>query len=71
MRNVRYDPKIPTVPSGLPKITQKEMDEAIRAAARPNAVEEMLADAPGHQDYLLSDGSRLRIYRYTGMVVKL
>lgn len=71
MKKHHSDPKIPTVPSGIPKLSQEQLDDMIRAAARPNAVEKMLTDALGWQDYLLSDGSRLRVFGYTGTVVKL
>jgi hypothetical protein len=76
MKKVKYDPKLMTLDGagrlskGLPKLTQKQLDAAIRKAKGKHAVQGMLADTPGWQDYFLDDGTVLRVFKYTGTVVK-
>lgn len=75
MKKVKYDPNLTTIPGGerqhgLPKLTQKQLDKAIRKAKGRHAVEAMIADKPGWQDYVLDNGTVLRVFKYTGTVVK-
>ena len=55
----------------LHKLTQKQLDAAIRKARGKHAVEALIDDVQGWQTYRLDDGTLLRVYRYTGTVVKL
>lgn len=77
MKRVRFDPALPTVDGagrmseGLPKLTQKQLDAAIRKAKGRHAVEQMISDTPGWQDYLLDDRRVLRVYKYTGTVIEV
>lgn len=68
MKKVKYDPKLLTLPGGerqgLPKLTQKQLDAAIRKAKGKHAVVAMIADTKGWQDYVLDDGTVLQIHRH-------
>jgi hypothetical protein len=76
MKKVKYDKNLPTLDGagrmtgGLPKLTQKQLDKAIRKARGKHAVRDMIADTKGWQDYVLDDGTVLRVFKYTGTVVK-
>lgn len=70
MKRVKYDPKLPTLPSGARQVplTQKQLDALIRKAKGDHAVEELLQDTAARQDYVLDNGSVLRINKFTGVV---
>ena len=74
MKKVKYNPKLLTISGGerqgLPKLTQAKLDKAVRNAKGKHAVQEMIADTKGWQDYVLDDGTVLRVFKYTGTVVK-
>ena len=55
----------------LPKLTQKQLDAAIRKAKGKHAVEQMISNTRGYQDYLLDDRRVLRVYKYTGTVIEM
>ena len=56
---------------GLRKLTQRQLDTAIRKAKGKHAVEELVEDTPGWQIFLLDDGSRLQVFKFTGTVFRL
>lgn len=77
MKKVKYDPTMATLDGagrmskGLLKLTQAQLDKAIRKAKGRHAVERMISDTPGWQDYLIDDRRVLRVYKYTGTVIEV
>ncbi len=68
---VKFDPKLPTLEGGSMHskkkgLTQEQLDDAVRKAAAPSAVEEMVEETLTKQVYSLSDGSLLTIVKATG-----
>lgn len=76
MKKVKYDPTMATLDGagrmskGLLKLTQAQLDKAIRKVKGKHAIEAMISDTKGWQDYLLDDGRVLRVFKYTGTVVE-
>ncbi|MFZ1972383.1 MAG: hypothetical protein WAU89_06025 [Candidatus Acidiferrales bacterium] len=76
MKKVKYDPTLPTLngagcmTGGLPTI-QSQIDDLIRATAKPHAVEGMVRETAATQTYQLSDGSLLRISKRTMKITRL
>jgi len=52
----------------MKRLTQTELDDRIRAAARPATVEEIVNETPTKQMYQLSDGRLLTVWKATGKV---
>lgn len=53
-------------PTPVAPLSQEELDVIINAVAGPAAVEKMIREDAIAQDYLLSDGRMLRIWKKTG-----
>ena len=71
MKRVPFDPSIPTVKGGerqVQHLAQSALDEIIRKAAEPAAIEELVRDLPTKQIYSLSDGRLLTVWKTTGEV---
>ncbi|MGA8409980.1 MAG: hypothetical protein WB680_22605 [Candidatus Acidiferrales bacterium] len=76
MKKIKYDPKLPTLggdgclDGGLPTF-QQQADEALRAAAKPHAIEALVRKTKFKQTYRIDDGSLLQIDLRTMVVTRL